>query len=161
VKINIEWQEPIQLTQYRAVIVDLTHLPDEIDNVAGVYFFSRKFGDKYEPFYIGQTLKMRQRLRQHLGTTALDHILTESTVARLHVKGGTRYFHYGYFKSKSTPERTKKCIRIAEKYLVRTALAKDFLLLNKHLTAFKTHKLTFSGSDAARAIYDEQATVEA
>ena len=156
--IKIEWQEPIQLTQYKNVLISA--LPKGIENLPGVYFFSRKFGDKYEPFYIGQTLTLRARLKAHLGETKLDNVLREVDHAIIRIKAGERYFHFGYYKSTSTP-KTKKCLKIVEKYLVRTALAEEFMLLNKQLTAFKTDHLTFSGNAKARGIYAKEALVEA
>jgi hypothetical protein len=49
--IDIKWQEPIQLTRFRTIIVNKDALPEELENTSGVYFFSRKFGHKYVPFY--------------------------------------------------------------------------------------------------------------
>jgi hypothetical protein len=158
--IDIDWQEPIQLTHSKTIIIDKDAPPQEIENRAGVYFFSRKFGKHYEPFYIGQTLTLRARLKSHLGTTKLDYVLRESDDANIQIKGGERYFHFGYYNSHSV-KRTKKCIQIVEKYLVRTALAKNIKLLNKQLTAFKTDKLSFNGTAKARGIYAKKAVVEA
>ena len=160
VNITIDWQEPVRLTQFRQVVIDRDKLPEEINNLAGVYFFSRKFGDKYEPFYIGQTLTLRSRLKSHLGTINLDYVLREVEYAPIQIKTGERYFHYGYYRS-SSMERTRKCLKIVEKYLVRTALAEECILLNKKLTAFKTDQLTFLGTSKARGMYPKEALVEA
>lgn len=159
-KITIDWQEPVQLTQHRNITINKDALPEQIDNVPGVYCFSRKFGKRYEPFYIGETLTLRARLKTHLGTTNLDHVLRELADAPIQIKGGERYFRYGYYKSASIP-KTKKCIKIVQKYLVRTALAEEITLLNKQLTTFKTDRLTFSGTPKARGIYAKEALVGA
>jgi hypothetical protein len=76
------------------------------------------------------------------------------------IKGGERYFHYGYFQPKPK-QKPKRCILIVQRYLVREALAQNIPLLNKKLTAFKTHTITFSGTQKARSIYAKTANVEA
>ncbi|MGO9400578.1 MAG: hypothetical protein ACLP19_22460 [Xanthobacteraceae bacterium] len=55
--IQIEWQQPIQLTRHKKPLVDEDDLPEKIGEKPGVYFFSRRFGTKFEPFYIGETFK--------------------------------------------------------------------------------------------------------
>ena len=61
--ITIEWQKPVQLTRHKKPLVDEDDLPNKIEDEPGVYFFSRRFGTKFEPFYIGETLKIRSRLK--------------------------------------------------------------------------------------------------
>jgi hypothetical protein len=158
--ITIDWQEPVQLTQGRKITIDANDLPEEIEDVPGVYFFSRKFGEKYTPFYIGETLTLRQRLKTHLGTKRLADTLRGIEHDGVVIEQGTRFFHYGYFRSKSN-QVPKKCIQIVQKYLIREALAQNVFLLNKTLTTFKVHTITFLGSYRARAIYKESASVEA
>jgi len=73
--IDIEWQEPIQLTQFKKTIIDENHLPERIENIAGVYFFSRRHAKYYTPFYIGQTLTLKKRLGDHLKMKQLAFVL--------------------------------------------------------------------------------------
>jgi hypothetical protein len=158
--ITIDWQEPVQLTRGKEITIDENDLPEEIEDVAGVYFFSRKYGEKYTPFYIGETLTLRQRLKTHLGTKRLADTLRGIEHAGVVIEQGMRFFHYGYFRSKSGQD-AKKCIQIVQKYLIREALAQNVFLLNKKLTTFKVDTLTFLGSDKALAIYEATASVEA
>ena len=67
--ISIDWQVPVQLTRFKKIIVDENELPDAIKEWAGVYFFSRKHGSRYLPFYIGETLTLQKRLKGHLNWT--------------------------------------------------------------------------------------------
>ncbi|MFZ1961568.1 MAG: hypothetical protein WAU63_10025, partial [Methylovirgula sp.] len=59
--LTVNWQSPLQLTHNGRIIVDETSLPQEIKGKAGVYFFSRRFGKAYIPFYIGETNDIRLR----------------------------------------------------------------------------------------------------
>ena len=104
--IDIKWQEPIQLTQFKKILIDEKHLPDQIENIAGVYFFSRKHAKYYTPFYIGQTLTLEKRFGYHLKTTQLAFVLRgilDDSVKE--IKQGERYFHFGYFIRKQIKMR--------------------------------------------------------
>lgn len=98
--IEIEWQNPVQLTKFKKVIVHENHLPETIEDRAGVYFFSRKFGRHYIPFYIGETGKIRARLKGHLNWAKLVDVLRGMRVGDKKIKQGDRYFHYGYLITK-------------------------------------------------------------
>jgi hypothetical protein len=114
------------------------------------------------PFYIGETLTLNTRLRQHLKEARFFRVLTQQGDAGLEsIKQGDRYFHYGYFKGKRHQD-AKTCIIIVQQYLITEAVAQKLEpLLNQNLKTFKTHDLTFSGSASARAIYKPHATVKA
>ncbi len=157
--IDIEWQEPIQLTRFKKIIVDEKKLPEEIENSGGVYFFSRKYGDTYEPFYIGETGKLKTRLGQHLKSKQLADVLRGINDSGKIIKAGDRFFHFGYFIAKGGQDGGK-CRKIVQKFLVMEALSQDITLLNVQLTARKTHAITFSGTKKARAIYGKKAKVE-
>jgi hypothetical protein len=156
--IKIEWQKPIQLTKHKKPIVDEDDLPEKIAGKAGIYFFSRRFGPKFEPFYIGETLNIRSRLKGHLNSKKIAFVLLDID-PKSQVKGGVRYFHYGYIRT-GKGQNAKTCIKIAQRYLIRTAIAQGLKLININLTAVPTHSLTFIGSKKARAIYGKSAKVE-
>jgi hypothetical protein len=163
VHIIVEWQEPIRLTHHKKLLIKANALPAEIQDVPGVYFFSRKHDEKYEPFYIGESLQLRRRLEQHLkGNPKLAFVLRgieDGNEDSIKIKGGERYFHFGYFKA-GRGQRAKTCIGIVQKHLLRDALAKKATLLNEKLTTVKTHTIEFAGSVKARAIYDKEGIIE-
>lgn len=161
--ISIEWQPPVQLTRFKKIIVDENDLPEAIEDTAGVYFFSRKHGRRYLPFYIGETLTFRQRLKGHLNWTKLADVLRGFDVGEdgdNRIKQGDRYFHYGYLITKKGQNK-KKCLQIVQRYLVREAMAQGLPLLNEKLTAFKTDTLEFGGTGKSRAIYPKGTAVPA
>ena len=143
--IHIEWQEPIQLTHNKNIIIADDALPEAIKDGAGVYFFSRKYAENYE---------------QHLKTKKMAFVLMSIEDGEDEIKKGERYFHFGYLKSKPGQD-ARKCIRAVQKYLVRDALASKIKLLNVRLVTFKTHTITFDGSKKARGIYGKTIIVEA
>jgi hypothetical protein len=158
--IEIQWQEPIQLTRNWTIVIDENNLPKEIQDRAGVYFFSRKHGKTYLPFYIGETENLRQRLKGHLNWSKFTDVLKGVDERTTKIKQGQRYFHYGYFIPKKAQQK-KKCIRIVQKHLVREAMARNLPLLNLKLTAFKTDTLNFVGTKKSKAIYTKTSKVEA
>jgi hypothetical protein len=158
VDILIEWQKPIQLTRHKKPLVDEDDLPKKIAKKPGVYFFSRRFGTKFEPFYIGETLKIRSRLESHLKSKKIAFVLLDID-PKSQVKGGGRYFHYGYIRTRKG-QNAKTCIKIVQRFLIRTAISQGLKLININLTTVPTDSLTFSGSKKARAIFDKSAKVE-
>lgn len=156
--IRINWQQPIQLTRHKKLLVDEDNLPDKIKDRAGAYFFSRRFGAKFEPFYIGETLHIRQRLKSHLKSKNISFILLDLD-PKSEIKGGVRYFHYGYIPTTSV-QKAKTCVKIVQRYLIREAISKGLKLINKNLVTVHTHSLTFVGNKKSRAIYSATANVE-
>lgn len=158
-QITIHWQKPIQLTKNRKVLVDRRELPDVLEEIPGVYFFARKHGSTVLPFYIGETLKIRGRLKDHLGRVEIVDVLRGESPDKA-IRNGNRYFHYGYLHGNAEKAMMKKRLLIAQKHLIRVALEHQIPILNSNLTKVKTHLLEFTGSAATRAIYDKFSTVE-
>jgi hypothetical protein len=159
-KITIHWQMPIQLTRNKKIIIDQKKPPEDIENRPGVYFFSRKFGQSLIPFYIGETLSIRGRLKSHLASAQIADVLRGFSSDK-EIKNGARYFHYGYLKGNADKPLTKKRLSIAQRHLIRAAIEDDVPILNSNLTKVRTHTLEFTGGWRARAIYEKMATVEA
>jgi hypothetical protein len=100
VNLLFEWQAPLLLAQNKKIIVTTSDL-DQIDEVPGIYYFARSFGNKSEPFYIGETLTLRTRLKNHLDTRRIADILRGMKVAGAPaISNGPRLFHFAYFKGK-------------------------------------------------------------
>jgi hypothetical protein len=75
------------------------------------------------------------------------------------IKGGERYFHYGYLVRNAADP--KKYLRIGQKYLIRQVMAQGVTLLNKSLTKINVDTMEFIGSVKGRAIYPKKGEVEA
>ena len=145
-KLHFEWQVPLSLTLNKKIVVTKSSPDlDRIKDIAGVYYFARNHGSKSEPFYIGESLNLRTRLKQHLETARIADILRGMSVTGApDISGGTRSFHFAYFNPKPGQD-TKKAIRIAQKFMIRETVASNLPLLNSKLTIIKTHSLAFDG----------------
>lgn len=153
-ELRFDWQSPIKLTQNKKII-DKDEYINEIENKPGIYYFARDFGDKSEPFYIGETKNLRTRLKQHLETVRIADILRGMKVKDApKISNGSRSFHFAYFKPKPG-QNTEKSLKIAQRFMISEALASNLPLLNSQLTVIKTHKLIFSGNNNTRIFNSE------
>ena len=132
-----------------------------IKEVPGVYCFVRSFGTTTtQPFYIGETLNLRGRLRNHLASVKIADILRGRKVANApEISQGPRFFHFAYLNGKRNKENTKKALGIAQRFMISEAIALSLPLLNSKLTVIKTHTLTFSGDSAALSIFKQDNSV--
>lgn len=157
--IAIEWQEPVQLTKSKKLIVDASELPEEITNDPGVYYFSRRHGPDYTPFYIGETLTIRNRLKSHLNSVAIVDVLRGQSSEDDRIRQGSRYFHYGYFIGKPRQD-AKACLQIVQKIMIRQAVEYGVPILNKSLTKIKTHEIEFGGNLDGRGWFNGSYSAE-
>jgi hypothetical protein len=159
-KVKIEWQEPIQLTRHKTIIVEEKTLLGMVEKWPGIYFFSRKRGDVYKPFYVAETTSVKGRLKVHWHTPNIQFVLRGIGDGLLkEIKGGERYFHCGYLIGNTT--KPKKYLDIGQKYLIRQAIAAECTLINKNLTKISMDTLEFRGSVSGRAIYPKRGEIEA
>src|SRR5881398_359546 len=88
-EIEIRWHKPVLLASHWKIVFqddDLDSIPEE----AGVYFFSRKYGNSYKPFYVGESQNLRTRLKGHLSTVRIADVLRGINVDS-EIKQGSRY----------------------------------------------------------------------
>ncbi len=159
-KITIVWQKPVQLTLNKKLLFDEYEIPSEIQQKPGIYYFSRDFGGKLLPFYIGETLGIRGRLSGHLKTVKIVDVL-RGLAGDSGIKNGRRYFHYGYLQGSPSKETAKKRLEIVQRMMIRQALEHDIPMLNTSLTKIPTHSIEFSGSKFGRGEYERYSTVDA
>lgn len=156
--LHFEWQTSLPLARNKQIIVTDDQL-DRIENVPGIYYFARSFGNKSEPFYIGETLTLRSRLKNHLDTRRIADILRGIRIAGAPaISNGPRSFHFAYFKAKKG-QNTKKSLRLAQKFMIREAIAMNIPLLNSQLTIINTHSLTFSGKGLSEIVFNEENSI--
>src|SRR5438874_1488984 len=114
--IVIRWQTPIQLTNNRKLLFDEDTIPGQIEDRAGVYYFARDYGGTLLPFYIGETLLVRHRLKEHLKRVKIVDVLRGQSDDH-EIKNGRRYFHFGYLAGKPSKEVAKRRLKIVERYM--------------------------------------------
>lgn len=158
--IVVEWQAPIKLTHNKKIIVDEKQLPDVVGEKPAVYFFSRKFGEYYLPFYIGETSNVRKRLKVHLQSKKIYQVLIGQSGDVNNIRNGTRYFHFGYLRLKPGMQK-QTCLKIVQKYMIRQAVENDIPILNHNLKKIKSHRIRFDGGPVARGQYQISGFLEA
>lgn len=157
-QIKIDWQKPILLFKNKEEKYTDEQL-EFIQNRAGVYYFARKHGDNVEPFYIGETLDLRKRLKQHLCSVAIMDVLRgRESKDTIRIAQGARYFHFGYLSGNA--QNKKKRLKIVQRHLIDEALSRQIPLLNKQGTVIRTHTLVFEGDRNGLGIYPRSADVE-
>ncbi len=152
-KLEFNWQTPLLLTQNKRIVLT-DEEQEQIEDRPGVYFFARNFGKNSQPFYIGETLTLRKRLKNHLSTVRIADILRGMKVKDApEISNGRRTFHFAYLVANKNKENTKKALQIAQKFMIREAIALNLPLLNAKLTVIKTDSLTFAGGNESRGVF--------
>lgn len=160
-EITIEWQRPVQLSENKQALFDENCIPEEISNQSGVYFFARWYDETVSPFYIGQSLYLRNRLKQHLQEKTLSFIVNGIPLKTIDIKKGPKYFHYGYFHGKPG-QQPKTCIEIVERQMIRQALQAGAFLINDRGTApIPTHQIIFEGPPERFMSFPRHTEIEA
>jgi hypothetical protein len=123
-----------------------------LPETAGVYVFCRKFGEKYQPLYIGQADKLRRRIGQHLKTNvALMRALRDA-------KSGTRSVLFGEVITKRG-QQIKRVLKVVEETLIAEAVESGCTLVNRQLTSAKFHSIVFGGPTKVRGPFDRSYSV--
>ena len=152
-KLQIDWDRPIQLREVKEDItidsLDLGKVPDG----AGIYIFGRRWGRHFEALYVGRASNIRGRVKGHLNNLRLMRHLRNA-------KTGKRILLAGRLVTKRG-QQLSKCLALGERALIRYFLSEGHDLVNKQGTKLRRHQLEFSGRHPKRffpeAIYLEKA----
>ena len=136
-KLRIDWTRPIQLRDARrdGMIYNLDL--GNVEDVAGVYIFGRRWGRHFEALYVGKASNIRARVKGHLNNLHLMRHLHDA-------KTGGRVLLAGRLVTKRG-QQLSKCLALAERALIRYFLSKGHDLVNKQGTKLRRHQLEFSG----------------
>lgn len=152
-EITIRWYKPEALSSgwreqliYRCELSNILQRP-------GVYAFARIHHKGIEPIYIGETLRLRDRIGQHL-----QHVrLMKAIEAR---GRGRRVVLYGTLGLEASAARQKPILRRVERALIKHALANGHELVNKHGTRTTHDVLQFRDPDYIRNLFGKAMNVE-
>lgn len=143
-QIEATWSQPIALKKGLPggliYVLKLEDLPEE----PGVYVFGRKHGESVVPIYIGETLSIRGRVKDHLNSLALMRAIENAP-------NGGRFFIYCTVKAGSK-EKAKKHVKVLEKALLVHAQSEGHELFNKKGTKLPTDTISFTGNRTSEAI---------
>lgn len=114
--------------------------------------FCRKFGNNYEPLYIGQADNLRVRIDQHLKTNVpLMRALRDA-------KSGTGSVLIGEVITKRG-QQIRRVLDILERALIAEAVEQRHSLVNRQLTSSRFHKIVSGGPTAARGPFSRSHSV--
>lgn len=163
-QIRIEWQKPVQLTFNNRIIVNADALPIEIESGAGVYFFARWYGERKDPFYIGQSTDICSRLKQHLKSQVIADVLRAIIVPNIDLKKELSIFIMDISEVEGLKKQGRAwifCLDIVERQMIRQAVQLKFRILNQRMTTIDTHEIVFDGSPESLSIFSRRSEIEA
>ena len=137
-KLLIDWYRPIRLNSAGKNTVGYTLNLEKIPTRAGIYIFGRRWGTQYEALYVGKAGKIRGRVRTHFNNLKLMQHLRDA-------KSGTRFLLVGGLIRRQGQD-LEKCLRLAERAMIRHFLSEGHDLVNKSGTRLRRHELRADGS---------------
>lgn len=140
VKLTIKWHPPLLLRKARPD-ENLFYACDDLELIPskpGIYVFARRHGQSVSPLYIGQSLDLHKRIRQHLegNVGLLKGILRAEAGQRLLLIGEAQ-FHPG--------QKAAKVIKLLERVYIEHALTAGYDLLNEMGTKTPSHNVQSQG----------------
>lgn len=131
-----------------------TSLPERLADKEGLYFFSRRFGQgHYQPFYIGQSVHLKTRLKQYLCNEGKHEARIRDVIcgeqdaySGVQLSNGARYFHFGYLSRRSGQQRDLTLDR-AERAMIQYARIVGWSVINNHHASDRAfHTFEMEGS---------------
>jgi hypothetical protein len=142
VKIDVKWDKPIRLKDgakfNRIYVCSIDRIPAK----PGVYIFARTFGKSVAPLYVGQALKLKNRIDGQFNNLRLMMGLKQADNGRRILLVGRLNLHRG--------QQKKKVLDIVESALIKHALAGGHDLLNQQGTKTKVHVIKSEGNGWSR-----------
>ena len=136
--LKIQWEKPVPLRKARKgslyiYTVNLEVLP----NVPGIYIFARRWGRSYEALYVGQSMKIRRRVRNHQKNLPLMKHLEKA-------KTGRRFVIVGQALPKRG-QKLEKVLATLERAFIRHFLSEGHDLVNQQGTKIRRHEISSEG----------------
>ena len=131
-ELELRWHKPISLKPSHERIYTLNE--DLIPEQPGIYVFLRVHGKIQEALYVGKAENLKARLRQQLDTVRLMKGIQNAET-------GYRRVGFAEFIPKRG-QRTKKCLLMIERAIIRHSLSEGCNLLNKQGTRIANHTIT-------------------
>jgi hypothetical protein len=152
-KIDLKWDKPFRLRDgSRQNQIYHVRGFERISTKAGVYIFARSFGKFIEPLYVGQALKLRNRIENQLNNVRLMMGVKNAQAGRRILLVGTLKLHPG--------QQKEKVLDITESALIKHSLAAGCELLNKQGVKTRVHVIRSKGNTASKQVAPFRMLVE-
>lgn len=143
-EINANWSQPLELKADRdgplIYKIDLDELPQK----PGVYVFARRHGKSVTPIYIGETVSVQGRIKNHLKSLPLMSAIRDAP-------RGPRFLIYCTVTA-GTAAKAKRQVRIIERALILHAQSQGHVLFNQKGTKLPADAISFSGNRTSESI---------
>jgi len=152
-KIELNWISLIPLKSGKRdnLIYKLENL-ESIPKKPGIYVFGRRKGKIFIPIYIGQSAKIRSRIRTQFNNVMLMMGLKKGP-------GNQRFLSIGLYKG-APGQNPGKVLNIVERALIKFALAEGYDILNKQGIKRREHRITSNGSRKSNRWFPREMFVE-
>ena len=145
--IDLIWEKPreLKITKDSVVLVDGF---EDLPLRGGVYVFTRCYGKKTVPLYIGKGIGLRARIKQQFNNHKL--MLSVKNSGK-----GPKFLMIGYPNLKSGQD-LEKVVDIIERGLIEHAVSAGHEIINKQGTRLQLHKVSLTGSTKCRDWIDNR-----
>lgn len=137
-KIDVRWDKALKMRKsakqtLHYTIPDLEKLPKK----PCVYVFARCYGSTVEPIFVGQALRVRGRIKDHLNNLSLIQHIDSGPSGKRVLFIGRLKLHPG--------QQAGKVLKIVERALIKRSLAQGFEIFNKQGTKTPVHQIRSKG----------------
>lgn len=141
----IKWHQPLKLIDASEdnLIFTIEALETLFDG-AGVYMFCRRYDASLKPLYIGKSINIQKRIKQHLNSVKMMKGIGNA-------QKGEKVLVVGEFIPKRG-QNLDKSISIVETALIEHAITEGYELLNELCTKWPTHQISFNGYMLAKKL---------
>ena len=136
-RLKIDWQRPVTLRSGARDGLIYTLDLDALPKAPGVYIFARRWGKSYEALYVGQSLRLRGRVKSHLNNLRLMRHLQEA-------KSGRRVVIVGQIRTRPG-QQISKSLKTLERGFIRHFLSEGHDLVNKQGVRIRRHEIESEG----------------
>jgi len=152
-KINVKWYKPIEMREdiKRDVeyLVNLDKIPDD---KSGCYLFYNRHGKSISVLYIGQALRLRNRIEQQLDSVRLMKGIKKTVT-------GHKWIMYCIVETQQG-QRMSKVLDLLEKNLIKRAVSEGHDLLNLQGSKIPYNEIHFNGNRISEKIFGRKMNVE-
>lgn len=136
-RLKVDWQRPIALRSGAREGLICTLDLDALPRTAGIYIFARRWGKSYEALYVGQSMRLRGRIKSHLNNLRLMRHLQEA-------KSGRRVVITGQIRTRPG-QQLSKSLSTLERAFLRHFLSEGHDLVNKQGVRIRRHEIESEG----------------
>lgn len=153
--IKLHWVGPFNLVDgTKENLIYTIPSKGNIPKKPGVYVFSRLFGEKVQPLYIGKSMNVNARIPQHLKNNV--QLMTQIKNMPL---TGPRVLYVGVLVN-SKGMAKENAIEVTERALISAAIVEGYELFNLQGTKTPVYTIEGAGRMDARRWWPNQKTLE-